>query len=227
MNAGERRAFWHYRLRGYRILGTNVRAGRNELDLIVRRGATLLFVEVKRRSGTGFGGAVAAVDAEKRRNVRRAAQIWLTRNPQPDTCRSASRSSRCRAGACSARDDARAGVEPGSARTALRRRDPGFACWRRIRRHGGYTGIALRRPRPRALVVRARAAGAGAHEARASPASIPRQVHPTARPDAAGAPRARGGRVLDPFAGSGTTLVQALESGHDAAGVDIAGFNAC
>ncbi len=83
MNAGERRAFWHFRLRGYRILGTNVRAGRNELDLIVRRGATLLFVEVKRRSGTGFGGAVAAVDAEKRRNVRRAAQIWLTRNPQP------------------------------------------------------------------------------------------------------------------------------------------------
>ena len=35
-----------------------------------------------------------------------------------------------------------------------------------------------------------------------------------------------GGRVLDPFAGSGTTLVQALESGHDATGVDIAAFNA-
>ena len=37
---------------------------------------------------------------------------------------------------------------------------------------------------------------------------------------------AAGGRVLDPFAGSGTTLVQALESGYDATGVDIAGFNA-
>jgi SAM-dependent methyltransferase len=35
-----------------------------------------------------------------------------------------------------------------------------------------------------------------------------------------------GGRVLDPFAGSGTTLVQGLESGYDATGVDIAGFNA-
>src|SRR3954467_14841343 len=34
-----------------------------------------------------------------------------------------------------------------------------------------------------------------------------------------------GGRVLDPFAGSGTTLVQALESGLDSAGVDIAAFN--
>jgi hypothetical protein len=36
---------------------------------------------------------------------------------------------------------------------------------------------------------------------------------------------AGGGRVLDPFAGSGTTLVQALESGYDAVGVDIAAFN--
>jgi DNA methylase len=33
------------------------------------------------------------------------------------------------------------------------------------------------------------------------------------------------GRVLDPFAGSGTTLVQALESGRSAAGTDIAAFN--
>jgi hypothetical protein len=34
------------------------------------------------------------------------------------------------------------------------------------------------------------------------------------------------GHVLDPFAGSGTTLVQALESGYSATGVDIAAFNA-
>ncbi len=85
MNPGERRARWHYRLRGYRIIGANVRAGRNELDLIVRRGRELTFVEVKERRGTGFGGAIGAVDAEKRRRVRRAAQVWLTRNPQqPD-----------------------------------------------------------------------------------------------------------------------------------------------
>ena len=35
----------------------------------------------------------------------------------------------------------------------------------------------------------------------------------------------RGARVLDPFAGSGTTLVQALESGMDSTGADIAAFN--
>src|SRR6476620_4541414 len=82
MNTGERRAPWHYGLRGYRIIGTNVQAGRNELDLIVRRGSKLTFVEVKHRRGAGFGGAVGAVDAEKRRRVRRAAQVWLSRNPQ-------------------------------------------------------------------------------------------------------------------------------------------------
>jgi DNA methylase len=36
---------------------------------------------------------------------------------------------------------------------------------------------------------------------------------------------APGGSVLDPFAGSGTTLVQSLESGHDATGIDVAAFN--
>ena len=34
-----------------------------------------------------------------------------------------------------------------------------------------------------------------------------------------------GGRVLDPFAGSGTTLVQSLESGRSATGIDLAAFN--
>src|SRR3954463_9519724 len=34
-----------------------------------------------------------------------------------------------------------------------------------------------------------------------------------------------GGHVLDPFAGSGTTLVQSLESGREATGIDIASFN--
>lgn len=82
MNHGERRAYWHYRVRGYRILGTNVRAGRNELDLIVRRGRCLTFVEVKQRRGSGFGGAFGAVNAEKRRRVRTGARVWLSRNPQ-------------------------------------------------------------------------------------------------------------------------------------------------
>ena len=42
---------WWYRLRGYRMLGANVWAGGNELDLIVRRGRQLRFVEVKEKRG--------------------------------------------------------------------------------------------------------------------------------------------------------------------------------
>jgi len=82
MNRGERAAARHYRLRGYRILGANVRAGGHELDLVVRRGRRLVFVEVKERAGHGFGGAVGAVNREKRRRVRRAAASWLQANPE-------------------------------------------------------------------------------------------------------------------------------------------------
>ena len=82
MNNGERRAAWWYRLRGWRIVGANVRAGGNELDLIVRRGRMLRFVEVKERRSHGFGGAVGAVGAEKQRRVRRAAEAWLAAHPE-------------------------------------------------------------------------------------------------------------------------------------------------
>ncbi len=82
MNRGERLAARHYRLRGYRILGTNVRAGGYEVDLIARRGRRLVFVEVKERSGASYGGAVGAVNHEKRRRVRRAAASWLQAHPE-------------------------------------------------------------------------------------------------------------------------------------------------
>jgi putative endonuclease len=80
VNAGERRVARHYRVRGYRILGTNVHVGGYELDLIVRRGRVLVFVEVKERAGNAYGGPVAAVGTEKRRRVRRAARAWLHAN---------------------------------------------------------------------------------------------------------------------------------------------------
>ena len=80
--AAERRARRWYRLRGWRILGANVWAGGNELDLIVRRGRTLRFVEVKEKRGTGFGDPLEMVTAEKRRRLRRAAAAWLGARPE-------------------------------------------------------------------------------------------------------------------------------------------------
>ncbi len=81
-NDHERRAARHYRLRGYRVLGTNVWAGGNELDLIVRRGRSLVFCEVKGKSGTGFGHPLEMVGPEKLRRIRRAAETWLAAHPE-------------------------------------------------------------------------------------------------------------------------------------------------
>jgi putative endonuclease len=82
-HAAERRVAWHYRLRGYRILGRNVRAGGVELDLIVRRGRRVIFVEVKQKSGPAYGDPVEAVDEWKQERLRRGIEAWLAANPAP------------------------------------------------------------------------------------------------------------------------------------------------
>jgi putative endonuclease len=82
VNAGERRAARHYRLRGYTVLDANVHAGGYELDLVLRRGRHLVFCEVKEKTGPRFGDAAEMVDAEKLRRVRRAAVAWLARHPE-------------------------------------------------------------------------------------------------------------------------------------------------
>jgi len=79
--AEERRAAWHYRLRGYRILGRNVWAGGYELDLIARRGRTLVCCEVKGKSGVGYGDPLEMVDEEKLRRIVRAGEAWLVAHP--------------------------------------------------------------------------------------------------------------------------------------------------
>jgi putative endonuclease len=81
VNSAERRAAWHYRLRGYRILGTNVWAGGNELDVVARRGRRLVFCEVKEKRGDGYGEPLEMVGPEKQRRVRRAAETWLAGRP--------------------------------------------------------------------------------------------------------------------------------------------------
>jgi putative endonuclease len=78
----ERLARRHYVLRGYRVLGANVVAGPNELDLVLRRGRTLVFCEVKAKAGPGAGDPLEMVDAEKQRRLRRAAERWLAGHPE-------------------------------------------------------------------------------------------------------------------------------------------------
>ena len=78
----ERLVRLHYRLRGYRVLDANVRAGGNELDIVVRRGNRVVFCEVKMRAGSGYGDPLEAVGHEKEERVRRAAEAFLARNPR-------------------------------------------------------------------------------------------------------------------------------------------------
>lgn len=82
MNSAERRAARWYRLRGWRILGTNVWAAGHEVDVIARRGRSLRFVEVKEKTGPRFGDPAEMVTVEKQRRVRNAARAWLASHPE-------------------------------------------------------------------------------------------------------------------------------------------------
>jgi putative endonuclease len=76
-NRAEVRAAWWYRLRGYRILATNCWLAGAELDVVARRGRTVVFCEVKSKDGRGFGDPLEMVDEQKVARIRRAARAFL------------------------------------------------------------------------------------------------------------------------------------------------------
>ena len=80
---GERRVAWYFRLRGYRILERNFRCGEGEIDLIVRRGRRVAFVEVKTRQQLGKGSPGEAVDRRKQLRIGRLAARYLVAHTLP------------------------------------------------------------------------------------------------------------------------------------------------
>ena len=62
------------------MLDRNWRAGRLEVDLVVREGDVVAFVEVKTRAA-GPQAPLEAVDRAKRRRLRRAAARWISSHP--------------------------------------------------------------------------------------------------------------------------------------------------
>ena len=75
---GEEQAERMLRTKGYRILGRRVRVGRrDEIDLVVRDGQVLVFVEVKTRATEDYGTPMASVDRGKRRALSRAAVRYM------------------------------------------------------------------------------------------------------------------------------------------------------
>ena len=73
--------------RGLTIVARNFRTRMGEIDLVARDGATLVFVEVRRRTSAAFGGAAASITAAKQARLTLAARAFLARFPDPPPCR--------------------------------------------------------------------------------------------------------------------------------------------
>lgn len=69
---------------GLEVIARNWRCRYGELDIVAAEHAsgTAVFVEVKTRTGNGYGGLAEAVPARKVRRLRRLAAIWLAGQPQ-------------------------------------------------------------------------------------------------------------------------------------------------
>ncbi|MGD9737822.1 MAG: YraN family protein [Bauldia sp.] len=75
----EAMAAWFLRLKGYRVVARRYRTPVGEIDLVVKRGRALVFVEVKARA-TELAGALAVTPAARAR-IARAGEAWLSRYP--------------------------------------------------------------------------------------------------------------------------------------------------
>ena len=79
--AAENAALAHLRAAGLRLLERNARFKVGELDLVMRDGEFIVFVEVRYRQDDRFGGGLASVDRRKCRRIALAARAWLQRHP--------------------------------------------------------------------------------------------------------------------------------------------------
>ncbi|ABM40666.1 MAG: YraN family protein [Diaphorobacter nitroreducens] len=89
--AGEDRALAHLTAAGLALVERNYRTpgrGGGEIDLILReRDGTLVFVEVRSRGASAYGGAGGSIGVAKQRRIVFAAQHYLLRWPAPPPCR--------------------------------------------------------------------------------------------------------------------------------------------
>jgi len=81
--AGEEQAIRYLQSRGCTIVAHRFRVGHTEIDLIARQGDLVTFVEVKTRRGTAFGSPLEAVTGAKRRELVKAARVWVDRCGTP------------------------------------------------------------------------------------------------------------------------------------------------
>ncbi len=80
-------ALAHLVAHGCRLETRNYRSRFGEIDLIVREGATLVFVEVRKRSRHDFGGAAASITASKQAKLLTTARQYLAQLGREVPCR--------------------------------------------------------------------------------------------------------------------------------------------
>ncbi|MGQ0811743.1 MAG: YraN family protein [Nitrospiraceae bacterium] len=86
--SAEAEAEQYLRRKGYRILSRNLRSSAGELDIVAQDGAVLVFIEVKARRTSLYGGAMHAVDGRKQeRLIRLAAQYLAHHRLREQACR--------------------------------------------------------------------------------------------------------------------------------------------
>ncbi len=64
---------------GLRFIAANARERGGEIDLIMRDGAVIVFVEVRYRRSASYGEAAASVTPQKQQRLLKAARLWLSR----------------------------------------------------------------------------------------------------------------------------------------------------
>jgi putative endonuclease len=79
--AGEAQAARWYEANGYTVVARNWRCRQGELDLILSKGALVVFCEVKTRSSDAFGSPAEAVTRTKQLRLRRLAAAWIEQAP--------------------------------------------------------------------------------------------------------------------------------------------------
>jgi putative endonuclease len=75
--SGEETIAKYLQKHGYKILVKNYRCKVGEIDIIAMDGPYLVFIEVKTRSGLGFGSPASSVNTRKQKQISRAAQYYL------------------------------------------------------------------------------------------------------------------------------------------------------
>jgi putative endonuclease len=83
----EQAALTHLKRHGLRLVEANFTCKGGEIDLVMRDGDALVFVEVRQRADRKHGGAAASITPAKIRRIVRAAQFYLLRFPQTPPCR--------------------------------------------------------------------------------------------------------------------------------------------